>query len=110
MLLNQNLIKVLTVLKQRLLRFQIHQKEIVTVRSFIKHINKLVLSRVVDGAKLLAYGTSTSDTKCHIIVTARKYHLHFHTIMLSFRSKIHSIYMEIPFNLEITHKTRQNVM
>ena len=46
----------------------------------------------------------------HIMVTARKYHLHFHTIMLSFRSKIHSIYMEIPFNLESTHKTRQNVM
>ena len=66
MLLNQNLIKVLTVLKQQLLRFQIHQKEIVTVRSFIKHINKLVFSRVV--AKLLInqrqfflVGTSLGD-------------------------------------------------
>ena len=46
----------------------------------------------------------------HIMVTARKYHLHFHTIVLSFCSKIHSIYMEIPFNLESTHKTRQNVL
>ena len=46
-----------------------------------------------------------------MMVTARKYHLHFHTIMLSFRSKIPSIYMEIPFNLDITQiKTRQNVI
>ena len=46
----------------------------------------------------------------HMMVTARKYHLHFHTIMLSFRSKIHSIYIEIPFNIDIADKTRQNVM
>jgi len=45
------------------------------------------------------------------MVTARKYNLHFHTIMVSFHSKIHYVYMEkrtmtnennieIPLNIE----------
>ena len=64
-LVSHHLIKVLTVLKQQLLRLQIHQKEIVTVCviSFIKHINGLVFSRVV--TKLFIYTSATYTSEIY---------------------------------------------